>query len=55
METHINMAFFEITPSVTLETWFARMCRSGSAMEMINPKTIPDIATIQILFDFAIP
>ena len=39
---------------IALLTWFAKIKRSGSAIEIINPIKIPKIITLIIFSDFAI-
>ena len=39
---------------IALLTWFAKIKRSGFAMEIINPINIPNIITFKIFSDFAI-
>lgn len=53
METNTTIANFEIIPEETIATCPAKMCKSGSATEIKNPKIKPDMSTIHNLFDFA--
>jgi hypothetical protein len=52
-DTTITILPFEISPDVMESAWPARICRSGSAMEMKKPRNNPDKATTQILLLFA--
>lgn len=54
IDTITNISPFPISPDVTISTCAAKICKSGSAIDMTNPKTNPAIITINILFDFAI-
>ena len=52
-ETMTTKIFFPMIPDVTALTCPARICKSGSAMEMIKPSNNPARTTIQILLDLA--
>lgn len=54
IDTIVTILPFEISPDVTELIWFARICKSGSAIDMKKPSNKPATATIQILFDFVI-
>lgn len=53
METTTTRLDFVIKPDVTESTCPARMCKSGSAIDIKKPSKRPAIMTIQSLFDFA--
>ncbi|OPY60549.1 MAG: hypothetical protein A4E56_02616 [Pelotomaculum sp. PtaU1.Bin065] len=51
-DTITTMVNFGITPPVTKSTCPARICKSGSAMEIKKPRMSPAIPTIHILLVF---
>lgn len=53
-ETIITVLVFETDPEVTNSTSPASICRSGSAIEITNPRIIPASSTMLILLVFAI-
>ncbi|ABS40583.1 hypothetical protein CBF_3019 [Clostridium botulinum F str. 230613] len=53
IDTTITILNFDIKPVVTKSTCPARMCKSGSAIEIINPSIKPEITIFHILFVFA--
>ena len=52
-ETTTTMLVLEIRPDVTQSTWWARICKSGSATEIKKPNTAPAMATIHNMFVLA--
>ncbi len=55
METKIKILVFVMTPFVTVAIWFAKICKSGSAIEMKKPRAKPAMITIQTLLLLATP
>lgn len=49
IDTTTTMLVLDIRPEVTKSTCPARICKSGSAIEIKNPRTTPTIANIHIL------
>lgn len=53
-DTMLTIPPFEIRPDVTNSTCPARMCKSGSAIEIKKPRINPPTTTTHTLFVFAI-
>ena len=51
MDTTSTILHFEIIPAETESIWFARMCKSGSAIEIKKPSIIPAKITIHNRLD----
>lgn len=49
IDTSITSVDFDTTPRVTSPTWSAKMCKSGSAIEMTKPRISPMSAMTQSL------